>query len=281
MRLHRTFAAALSAVALAACGSDAVQELTGPVPTAAVRFFNFSANAPSVHFFAGDRKLTATTSANCQAAQDPPVTANDTLCLTVGRQSATGITYLNVSANGQYTAIEPGQYTITGRPMTTTGSGTPVSTLPVTIEDGKRYSLYQSGVYDAVTKTTDAFVVEDDVPATIDWSTALVRFVNAAGDSSNAAGNSEPMTLSAVDEDGGTVVIGGEVAYQSAGAFVTVPAGAYDLHARVGGSTTDAIAPLDVEFEAGRAYTITALGNMAVTSTTATDRPRLDNTSHR
>lgn len=275
MRLHRTFAAALSAVALGACGSDAVQELTGPVPTAAVRFFNYSAGAPSVHFYAGDRKLTATTSASCQAAQDPPVTATDTTCLSIGIQSANGISYGNVSANGQYTGIEPGQYTITGRPMTASGSGAPISTLPATIEEGKRYSVYQSGIYDAATTTADVFVIEDDVPAAIDWSNSLVRFVNAIG-------NSEPMMLTAVNaETGEEIALGGLVAYRAAGAFIELPPGSYDLHARVEGSATDAIVRTSALIERGRAYTVTARGDMTVVSTTASTRPFLDYTSHR
>ena len=275
MRIHQTLAAALSAVALAACGSDAVQQITAPVPTAAVRFFNFSVGAPSVHFFADDRKMTATTSASCQAAEDPPVTATDSTCLSIGIQSASGIAYGGVGANGQYTGIEPDQYTITGRPMTTSGSGTPISTLPVAIEEGKRYSLYQSGIYDAATTTADAFVVEDDVPAAIDWSGSLVRFVNAIG-------NSEPMMLTLVNSvTGEEVAIGGVVAYRSAGDFVELPAGSYDLHARVEGSTTDAIVRTNVLLEEGRPYTVTARGDMTVVSTTAATRPFLDNTAHR
>lgn len=275
MRLHRTFAAALSAAALAACGSDAVQELTAPVPAAGVRFFNFGVGAPSVHFFADDRKMTATTSASCQAAQDPPVTATDTTCLTIGIQSTSGIAYGSVGANGQYTGIEPGEYTITGRPMTASGSGAPVSSLPVTIEAGKRYSVYQSGIYDATAKTTDAFVVEDPVPAAIDWNTSLVRFVNAIG-------NSEPMALTAVNaETDEEIVIGGLVAYGSASAFVALPPGSYAVHARVDGSDTDAIVRTGVLIEEGRAYTVTARGDMTVTSSTDAKRPFLDYTSHR
>jgi hypothetical protein len=276
MRLHRTLAAALGAVALTACGSDAVQELTAPVPSAAVRFFNFGVGSPSVHFFADDRKMTATTSASCQAAKDPPVTATDTTCLQVGIQSTSGIAYGSVGANGQYTGIAPGQYTITGRPMTASGSGTAVSTLPVTIEEGKRYSVYQSGIYDATAKTSDAFIVEDDVPTTIDWGTTLVRFVNASG-------NAEPLTVVAVDAEDPTVEvqIGTDIAYGSAGAFVPIPPGLYVVHARVGGSTTDAIVRTGVVLEPGRAYTVTARGDMTVTSTTAAARPILDYTVHR
>lgn len=276
MTIRRSFATALSAVALAACGSDAVQEFTAPVPSATVRFFNFAADAPSVHFYADDRKMTATTSASCQAAQDPPVTATDTTCLEIGIQSVNGIAYGSVGANGQYTGIEPGQYTITGRPMTASGSGAPISTLPVTIEEGKRYSVYQSGIYDATAKAADAFVVEDDVPATIDWTTTRVRFVNAIG-------NSEPLHVLAVDAEDDTNVfpIAGDVAYQSASAFVEIPPGRYELHARVGGSTTDAIVRTGVLFEPGRAYTVAARGDMTVISTDAADRPMLDYTSHR
>ncbi|HEU4564815.1 MAG TPA: hypothetical protein VFS05_09210, partial [Gemmatimonadaceae bacterium] len=59
------------------------------------------------------------------------------------------------------------------------------------------------------------------------------------------------------------------------------PPGSYDLHARAAGSTTDLIVRTTLLFEAGHVYTITARGDMTVTSSSATNRPYLDNTANR
>ena len=42
MSLHRSFAAlAACAIALTACEKNAVQDITGPVPSAGIKFFNW------------------------------------------------------------------------------------------------------------------------------------------------------------------------------------------------------------------------------------------------
>jgi hypothetical protein len=60
-----------------------------------------------------------------------------------------------------------------------------------------------------------------------------------------------------------------------------VPSGGYDLLVREGSATTNRITRTAVAFSAGRVYTITARGDMTITSTTATNRPFLDNTANR
>ena len=277
MRLLRPLALLLGVAALAACDKNAVQEITAPAPTAGIRFFNFGLNAPNVHFYAGDRKLSATSSSSCAAAKNPPVTATDTLCLNAGIQATTGIAYSGVSAAGQYMGMDPGQYSVVARIVSTTASlnGDTIATLPVTVQDGKFYSLYTSGFYDATTEATDAFVVEDDFDRTIDWTSAYLRLVNASS-------NAQPMTLF-VNKVGETdlTAINADVAYKSAGAFVKLAPGAYDLHVRYAGSTTDRIVRTAIGFQAGVVYTISARGDMTVTSTTATNRPFLDVTANR
>ena len=259
--VNKSFALLLCAAALTACEKNAVQDLTGPLPEASIKFFNFGVGAPAVNFFANDRKITAVQS-------------------TTGAELNTGVTYGNVASAGLYTGIEPGQYTISGRiPLVVTGQDSvrnvPISNLPVTIEAGKRYSFYQSGVYDAATKTVDAFVVEDPFISNFDFSVTYVRFVNAIH-------NSQPMTLHAKnDETEAEVVVGGPVAYKSAGEFTALPGGVYDLTTRRTGSTAAVITRQNVSFEAGRIYTITALGDMTITSATDAKRPVLDNTRNR
>lgn len=242
--------------ALGACGEDAVQDIAGPAAGARIKFFNFGVNAPAVNFYANDRKMTAVSS-------------------TTGSESTLGTAYGFAGAGGFYTGIEPGQYTISGRIAAATDKDLPISQLPTLLERGKSYSFYQSGFYNTTAKTVDAFIVEDPIPP-LDYSVAYVRFVHAI---SNAA----PMTLYANPDTLGSTetALGGPVAYKSAGAFTALPEGTYTLRARYTGASAAAITRTAVPFSSGRVYTITARGDITVTSTSAATRPLLDNTANR
>ncbi|HEU4879977.1 MAG TPA: hypothetical protein VFT21_11020, partial [Gemmatimonadaceae bacterium] len=96
MKRYLSVAVLLCAAALTACEKNAVQDITGTVPASSVRFFNFGVNAPSVNFYANDRKMTAITSAT-------------------GAESTLGTAYGSVGSGGFYSGIEPGQYTFTGK----------------------------------------------------------------------------------------------------------------------------------------------------------------------
>jgi hypothetical protein len=99
-----------------------------------------------------------------------------------------------------------------------------------------------------------------------------VRFVNAIA-------NSNPMTLYAKNTTTGTEAsIGAETAYKSAGAFVSLAPGTYDLSTRYSGSTSNAISRTAVAFVPGKVYTVSARGDITTTSTSAINRPVLDNT---
>ena len=268
----RSLAVLLSAAMLAACEGDGVQTITAPVPGAAVKFFNFGVNAPAVNFYANDIKLTAVSSTSCTPPTNPA-------CVTNGIESTTGVASGAAAAGGFYVGITPGQYTLAGRIAAATDNALAIASTPATLADGKYYSYYTSGIYDAATKKSDAFVVEDALPPTNpDATIAYVRFVNAIS-------NSSPMTLYAKNTVTGTeVAVGAAVAYKAAGAFAPLPAGVYDLSARGAGSATNLITRTAVSFNAGaatRVYTITARGDMTVTSTTAATRPQLDNTANR
>lgn len=248
--------ACVAAVALAGCDKNAVQEIAGPASGAYIRFFNFGVNAPSVNFYAGDQKVTATVTAT-------------------GTESTTGVNYGGVGNAGSYSALAPAQYNLQGKIAATTDKDLAISSVNTTLELGKAYSFYQSGFYNTTTKTVDAFVIEDAIPPAIDFTVAYVRFVHAIS-------NANPMTLYVRNTaTTTTTAVGGEVAYKSAGAFTAVPPGAYDLSTRYAGSTTNAIARNGVGFAAGRVYTISARGDITVTSTTATTRPFLDNVANR
>jgi hypothetical protein len=261
MNRQLSFAALLVAAAtLASCDAfekNAVQRIDGPVPLGVrIKFFNFGVNAPGVNFYADGRKMTAVTSGT-------------------GQEATTGVAYGGVGAGGFYTAIAPGTYTLSGRIAATVDKDLPISSLVATIEDGKAYSFYQSGFYNTTLKTSDAFIVEDPLTPEIDFSAAHVRFVHAIS-------NAGPMTLYAKSTTtADSVIVGGAVAYKSAGAFTAVPAGVYDLRTRYTGVTAAAITRTAVTFLAGRTYTISARGDSTVVSTTATNRPFLDNTANR
>lgn len=245
MNRYPFIAALLCAGALSACGEDALTSITEP-PSAAsrIKFFHFGVNAPGVNFYANDTKMTAVNS-------------------TTGTEATTGIAYAGVGAGGAYLVIPPGQYTLTGRIAATTDKDLPISTVTATIEDGKYYSFYMSGLYNATTKTSDGFVVEDPVVPPTDFSVATVRFVHAIS-------NANPMTLYAKDTTTKVeVAIGSEIAYKGAGAFTAIPAGVYDLSTRYAGSATNAMTTPAVTFAGGRVYTITARGDITVAPSTA------------
>ena len=75
--------------------------------------------------------------------------------------------------------------------------------------------------------------------------------------------------------------VGAAIAYKGAGAFTAVPNGVYDLNTRFTGQGTNAISRTAVSFSAGKVYTISARGDITVTSTTLATRPQLDNTANR
>ncbi|MBL0169206.1 MAG: DUF4397 domain-containing protein [Gemmatimonadaceae bacterium] len=258
MKTFRSIAILLGAFALASCDTEGggIQDITGALPGARVKFFNFGVNAPSVNFYANTAKVTATTSAT-------------------GVEALTGVSYGSVGSGGFYSALTPGQYSFIGKIAATVDKDLTVATVPGTLADGKAYSVYVSGFYDATAKTVEGFVVEDPFDAAIDYTVAYVRFVNAIS-------NSQPMTMYAKNTTTLTeVAVGAAVAYKAAGAFTSVPNGVYDLSTRTAGSTTNAIARTAVSLSAGKVYTISARGDITVTSTTATNRPFLDNTANR
>lgn len=274
MKTHRALLLTCAAVLAVGCGDKQVQQITGALPGANIKFYNFGVNAPQVNFYADDQKMTAISSTSCTPL--PTVDSLRTKCLDAGLESTTGTGYGALGAAGLYTGVTPGQHTFTSRIAATTDKDLVISSSQATLENGKFYSFYQSGFYNTTTKQADAFVVEDPMSTAIDWTKAYVRFVHAIG-------NANPMTMYAKDTTTGSteVAVGGEVAYRSAGAFTALNPGVYNLYTRYTGSATNAISRTNVVFSAGRVYTISARGDITITSTTATNRPFLDNTANR
>jgi len=246
----------LCAVALTACEKNAVQDITGSLPASRVKFFNFSVGAPSVNFYANDSKITAITSAT-------------------GVEAVTGVAFGNVASGSFYSAMDPGPYSFTGRISATVDKNLVISTAAATLAIGKAYSFYMSGLYNATTKTAEAFVLEDPFIDTLDYTQTYVRFVNAIP-------NAAPMTLFARNPTTGVEVpIGGAVAYKAGSAFVALPGAVYDVSARYVGSATNVISRTALSFIAGRITTIGAHGDITVVSATLASRPILNFSANR
>jgi hypothetical protein len=248
----------LCVAALTACEENAVQDISSPEPIqAGIRFINFGISAPTVNFYANDRKMTAVTS------------------VAPGVEATTGTAFGSFASGGLYSSIAPGTYSLTGRITSAVDKNLPIATLSATIAAGKYYSMYLAGNYNTAAKTVDAFIVEDVFPADFDYSTAYVRFVNGIF-------NSTPLALYIKNPTSGVETkINGEVAYKSASAFQAVPGALYDISVRTAGSSANAISRTAVSFVAGRVYTISGRGDITVTSSTATNRAFLDNTTNR
>ena len=257
MTLHKAIAALLCAAALTACDyeKNAVQDITGTPPVAGVRFFNFGVNAPGVNFYANDTKMTAISS-------------------TTGAESTTGVASGGVGAGGFYSSIAPGSWALSAKIAAATDKDLAITSVTSTIADTKYYSYYVSGFYDATTKKADAFILEDVMPQTINFTVSYVRFVNAIS-------NSGPQTLFIKNSAGVESPIGGPVAYKSGSDFITIAGGVYDLNTRAAGSATNLISRTGVSFSNGKVYTVGSRGDMTVVSTTAATRPQLDNTANR
>ncbi|HUQ48383.1 MAG TPA: DUF4397 domain-containing protein [Gemmatimonadaceae bacterium] len=256
MNRYLRIAGVLCAAVLSSCEKNGVQDITVPAPASRIRFFNFGLSAPSVNFYANDTKMTAILSAT-------------------GAEAVTGVAQGGVGSGGFYEGIAPGTYTLTGRISAATDKDLVISTVSAPIADGKWYSYYISGPYDAATKKAEAFVVEDPVPAR-DFTVAYVRFVNAIS-------NSSPMVLSAKHQTTLAVTpIGAAISYKGAGAFTAIPSGVYDISARATDASTDLVVRTGVSFSAGTVYTIGARGDATISSTgTSANRPILDNTANR
>jgi hypothetical protein len=260
---------ATAVTALTACEKNAVQPIDDPDAGngANVKFFNFSVGSPSVNFYVNDKKVTAVSATACYLLTD----TNRDACLSTGLESTAGIAYGSAGngPNAYYADVTPGSANIAGKISATTDKNLAIANVQTTIQAGKFYSYYLSGTYDAATKMSDAFIVEDVLPQ-IDFTQAYVRFVNASS-------TTAPMTLfvknrTTLEE----IAVGGEVAYKSAGTFVPVTPGSYDLSTRTAGSATNVFTRAQISFSAGRVYTVTARGNTASSTTMF-----LDNTANR
>jgi hypothetical protein len=251
MKKLASLAVLLCATVLASCGEEAFPDITGPMGEARIKFFNFSVGAPGVYFYANNAKAAGISSVGV-------VIDAKTGVVTAGTESVTGTIYGGVTAGGYYSAVAAGSYDLSSKLADTLFRSVVVSKVTTTIASGKAYSFFMSGAYDATAKTAEAFIVEDNFPATIDWSMAYVRFVNASP-------TSAPLTLYGTNTTtaGAQAAIGAITAYKAGSAFVAVPTGSYNLDAKDAGGVSK-ITRTAVQFSAGRVYTITVRGTTSL-----------------
>ena len=271
MNRYASAAAVFAAVAMAACEKTAVQVIDAPeLPASQVRFFNFAVGGPAINFYANTTKVTAISSATCSPT--PTDTVQQRVCRENGAESTNGVAVGGVGSGGLYAALQPGDYTLKGTIAATVDKDLAVATLPTTLTAGKIYSFYTSGFYNTGTKSEEAFIVEDALPD-LDWTKAIIRFVNASS-------NSSPMTLTSRDSSTKLeTAIGAAVAYKAAGTFVSIVPGVYELYTTNTGSATKVIQRTGVTFAPGRIYTVSARGDITVG--TGANARALDNTANR
>ncbi len=260
-RIHLLLAVILLTTIIYSCKKNGVQVIATPVNGAQVKFFNFAVNGPVVNFYVNDKKASAAVS-------------------TTGVESPTaGVAYAAVYPSiNSYAVITPGTYDIKAiRPSTaTTDANVVISTFNASLLDGKNYSLYTSGLYDAANKKSDAFIIEDILPA-IDTSGAFVRFVNTSF-------NAQPFDLYMKNTT--TLVetkVASNVAYKNASTFAKVSSGIYDLILRSPSApTVNVFVRTAVGVIKSSTYSFSLRGDMTVSPTgTAANRPFIDNTPNR
>lgn len=242
------------AALVSACKKETIQVIDDKTIGAQIKFYNFGVGAPGVNIYANTTKVTAIASGT-------------------GTESTSGIAYGSVGPLNNYASIEAGQYTFKGTIAAATDKDLAIASLTATLESGKFYSMYLSGLYNTAARSSDAFIVEDKLPA-IDPEFAYVRFVNGISTASEmdfavapAVGNPTSIT------------IGQNILYKSGSEFVKISEGVYNLVCRNVSSSLTVINRANVSFLKGRVYTISSRGNLSVTTGTAA--PFLDNTANR
>ncbi|TKC12427.1 DUF4397 domain-containing protein [Pedobacter polaris] len=260
-RKHIILAVILLSTIIYSCKKNAVQEISGPVSGAQVKFFNFALNGPSVNFYANNLKISAVTSAT-------------------GVEFASGTNYsLVFPATNNYAVIAPGTYNLKSVTPTTAAvnPNTIISSLSKNIEDGKFYSLYTCGLYNTTAKTSDAFILDDALPP-IDTSTAYVRFVHVSY-------NANPFDF--IMKNTTTLVettVATNVAFKTGSAYAKVPSGVYDLILRYPNTTTPIVIRTAVGLVKANTYSFSLRGDITIPYTaaaTVVNRPFIDNTPNR
>lgn len=156
-----------------------------------------------------------------------------------GSNLSASVAYLG---NSGYHGVAAGSATITS---TLNGVGT-LGTLHTTLSSGTSYSVFDCG-----TVLADTLVIVTDVfPASI-GNYAYARLVNVSSDS----------TATSMTGAVGNTVVGSNVAYGAASAFVQFTPGAYNVTAFNTAKPGNVATLSSVQFNAGKIYTLLYSGN--------------------
>ena len=98
MNRHKFLTALVCAAALAGCEKNGPQDITGPLPSARIKFFNFGVSSPAVNFYANTTKFTAISSAACSPT--PTDTMIQRVCREGGQESTAGVAQGAAAAGG-------------------------------------------------------------------------------------------------------------------------------------------------------------------------------------
>jgi len=144
-----------------------------------------------------------------------------------------------------YVSLPSGPHAIKVYPAAANGTGTPVIDVPaLNLEAGKDYTVAAVGPLAAI----EPLVLGDDNTAPAAGK-AHIRVVHASPDAPNVD----------IFAEGAGVLIP-DLAFKEASAYLPVDAGAYDLEVRPAGTTDVALDLNDVQLEAGKVYTVFAVG---------------------
>ena len=213
-------ASVLFLTTLSSCKKNAVVDITRPYAGAQFKYYNFAINAPSVNFFANGIKTAATFSAT--GLESPAGTLYGGLVPIVGYS-------LSPTGSVVFRAITPSTMPIVA--ATAQGPSIEVASVTKDVVDGKNYSFYTSGIYDYATNKSDAFILEDALPAP-DTSTAYIRLVNP-GHNTSTLSLELTQTFTSVPAGGPPIVIITTpitgIAYKTASAYIPIRQGSYTL----------------------------------------------------
>lgn len=248
------FLSMLCVIALTSCEKNAVPEISRPPQGPQIKFYNFGLNAPAVNFYVGNQKVSGVSS-------------------TTGVEAAGGTVFGGVYPTTGYSAVPAGgELTARTSPTALTNPGVTIATASgSSLEDGKQYSFYVAGAFDAGTLKADAFILQDEMPGN-DTSSAFVRFVNAGV---AAAG---PLTVTLKNQtnpDQPVITLTSNLAFKSATEFTRVPRSLYEVSVKDNTSGFTFVRT-GVTFSADRVYTLSMRGNVNI----ATGR-LIDNTVNR
>jgi hypothetical protein len=155
-----------------------------------------------------------------------------------------GLTNVPFGTLSNYMPVAAGDYNVK---VFATGDDTmPVIDADVTVETGMSYTIAATGLVAEIAGT-----VFNDNP-TLSADEALVRVIHLSPDAPNVD----------IAPDGADALIS-DLAFPNATDYAALAAGSYDLEVRVAGATDVALQLDPLQLEAGRAYTVFAIGSAA------------------